>query len=119
MDKDILIDFIKSYSKLLKIMSDFIDELYKLELTDKEKLKKITDVLTDEEILISLIKEESPELSEIYKDLILNLQAVSLNKNILDLPSSEKKEYSEKLKEVSEKLVLISSKLEKINLEKK
>lgn len=116
MDKEILIDFITAYSKLLKIISSFINEVYILESNDSEKLKKMSEVLNDEELLISLIKNDSPELSDIYKDLILNLKMATIDKNLLNLSLSEKKDYADKLKLVSENLAKISEQIKTLDL---
>lgn len=116
MDKEILVDFIIAYSKLLKIISGFISEVYNLESNDADKLKKMNEVLNDEELLISLIKNDSPELSEIYKDLIYNLKMATIDKNLFNLSLSEKKDYADKLKLASKNLVKISEQIKALDL---
>ena len=88
-----LIEYFDSYAKLLNISAEYMKNLGELEEKNKDKFKEI---MNDPAKLIELASKNSKKLSQIFVELIGIIATISIDKNPMELPPSEKKRTCKK-----------------------
>lgn len=112
------IEYLNSFSKILKITSEYLNNLGELEEKDKKKFEKFNEMMKTPEKFFELVGKKSPELSKIVIELFALFGSLSDLENPTELTAEEKKEQAKKLKETSERITVLSNKLKTLTKKK-
>ena len=107
----LLVDYLKSFSKMLKITAEYLRSLGELEEKDLDRFNKFKDMIASPEKLIELAGKKSPELSKLLFEMFATFGSISNIKNPMDLTAKEKQEQAEVFKTASERIDVLSKKI--------